>query len=135
MLTRQELCGTNVDSTAVDQVLLLAILLQWYSTVYGSSVILWLWCLRRLDVTVGYANVSNGGTLWSICPPTCQVTNVHPISWSAELRSLHACRDFDVVPYCVRRSPPARSDHFCLERITSFVAATADPLLPWSVYV
>ena len=30
------------------------------------------------------------------------MTNVHPISWSAELRSLHACRDFDVVPYCVR---------------------------------
>ena len=53
-------------------------------------------------MTVGYANVSNGGTLCSICPPTCQVTQVHPISWSAELRSLHTCRDLDVVPYCVR---------------------------------
>ena len=39
---------------------------------------------------------------WNVCSRTCQVTNVHPFPWSAELRSLHTCREPDVVPCCVR---------------------------------
>ena len=39
----------------VVHVSLLAILSLWYSTTHNSSGILWLWHLRRLDVTVDYA--------------------------------------------------------------------------------
>ena len=80
---------------------LLEILSQWYSTTHSSSS-------KRpsLVVSCGYgatggcANVRSGVTLWS--PERAKVTDVHLFPWSTELRSLHTCRELDVIPCCVR---------------------------------
>ena len=82
-----------------------------------SPRILWLRCLRRLDVTVGYANVRTCVTLWSVCSRTCQVTTC--IRFFGQL-------DYDLCTIAVNLmlslvvypagspscSPPARSDQF-----------------------
>ena len=115
--TSRAVCGTNVDSTAVVSFVDFPVALLHYNTqlfqqTNVSPGILWLRCLRRLDVTVGYADVRNCVTLWSVCSPACQVTTciLFPgqlrydlCTLSVNLMSVYATRS----PSC---SPPARSD-------------------------
>ena len=119
---------------------LLAILSQWHSTTHSSSskrpcllVILWFWCPRRLDETVGCANVENCVTLWSVSSRTCQVTTSFRLhgQLNYDLCTPAVNMMFSLAVNAMRSpscSPPARSYHFCLERITSLFAAEAGPL-------
>ena len=102
--TQQRLIKFPVEHVSFigDPVLVIRYNAQLFQQTSNSPGILWLWCLRRLDVTVGCADVRNGVTLWIVCSRTCQVTIVHPFPRSAELRSLHTCRAPDVAPCCVR---------------------------------
>ena len=63
-----------------------------------SLRILWLRCLRRLNVTVGYANFRTCVTLWSVCSRTCQVTTC--IRFFGQLN--FDLRELDVLLWCVR---------------------------------
>ena len=93
-----------------------------------SLGILWFWCSRRLDVTVGYAKRQE------LCDPLqCLFThvpsdNVHPFPRAVELRSLHSGCERDVFRCCVRDAGHHHVHHqdaltsFVLKRITSFVA-------------
>ena len=85
-------CGTNVASSSLSHMFpSLAIL---------SQCILWFRCLRRLDVTVGYANVKTCVTISSVCSSTYKMTTCICFPRSAELRFLHTCREPDVFPCC-----------------------------------
>ena len=102
--------------------------------------ILWFWCPRRLDETVGCANVWNCVTLWSVSSRTCQVTTSFRLhgQLNYDLCTPAVNLMFSLAVYAMRSpscSPPARSYQFCLERITSLVAAEAGPLLPLSIDV
>ena len=92
----------------------LVILFQLYSAAHSSSSKRL--NLRRLDVTVGDTNVRTCVTLWSVCLRTCQVT---------------ACIRFPGQLNYDRCTPAVKlwfhPHQFCLERITSFVAAQAGP--------
>ena len=91
---------------------LLELLSQWYNAQLFQQTSISpgiFWCLRRLDATVGCANVRDGVTLWSVCSRTCQVC-IPAVNLMLSL-AVHATRSISC-------SPPPRSDQFCLERIT-----------------
>ena len=82
-----------------------------------SPRILWLRCLRRLAVTVGYANVRTCVAFWSVCSRTCQVTTCIRFFGQLyyDLCTISVNLMFCLGVYATRSpscSPPARSDQF-----------------------
>ena len=93
-----------------------------------SPSVLWLLRLRRLDVTVGHANVRTCVTLCSVCSRTCQVTTC--ISFSFQLNH-ELCKPavnlmFSLAVYATR-SPSCSLDQFCLETDHVFCCGPSGP--------
>ena len=128
-LTRQGLCGTNVDSLAVDQVSCRTCFLP------GLSC-------HSVTVTT-HSSLANVHLSWyllrSVCSRTCQVTTC--IRFLGQLDydlCTPAVNSMFSLAVCATRSPSfspqARADMVCRDQITSVVAAQAGPLLPLTLY-